>query len=238
MKQKQNNTMQKLQKPFAIALMVLALYCLIPAGITYAQNRARDVIKLLQERFESLNDFTADLVQVRKFEFSGVTDSSSMKISLLKEDFFKIESSNVVIVTDGKIISDYDIFEKRLTIDDVDESSTDSFLPRDFLFKFPDRYDPVDFRLEDRDGSKGYLIAMEPKKPDEEIMQSLEIWIDSADSLIKYVRYTDIDDNDNVYFLSNYKIDIGLTPEHFELIPAEGVKVVDLRRKKGLIPRD
>lgn len=230
--------MQKLQKPFAIALMGLALNCLIPAGTSYAQNRARDAIKLLQERFESLNNLTADLVQVRKFEFSGVTDSSSMKISLLKEDFFKIESSNVVIVTDGKTISDYDIFEKRLTIDDVDGSATDTFLPRDFLFKFPDRYDPVDYRLEDRYGSKGYLIAMEPKKPDEEFIISLEIWIDSADSLVKYVRYTDIDDNDNVYFLSNYKIDVGLTPEHFELIPAEGVKVVDLRRKKGLIPRD
>ena len=230
--------MQKLKKILVLAIMGLALNCFITARASHAQNRANDVIKLMQEKFDSLNDFTADLLQVSVFEFSGVTDSSSLKISLLKEDFFKIESPNVVIVTDGKEIRDYDIFEKRLTIDDVDESANDSFLPRDFLFKFPDRFDPVDFRFEVRNGSNGYLIAMEPKKPDEEIILSLEVWFDSADSLVKYVRYTDIDDNVSVYFLSNYKIDIGLTPKHFELNPADGVKVVDLRRKKGLIPRD
>ena len=230
--------MQKFQQPITIALMGIALNCLFFAGTSHAQDRARDAIKLMQERYRSLSDFTAELIQVRVFEFSGVTDSSSMNISLLKDDFFKIESSNVVIVTDGKQISDHNILDMRITIDDVDASSNDSFLPRDFLFEFPDRYDPVDYLPEQRNGSSGFLIAMEPKKPDEEIMQSLEVWFDSADSLVKYVRYTDIDDNDNIYFLSNYKIDIGLTPEHFELIPAEGVKVVDLRRKKGLIPRD
>lgn len=228
--------MRKFQKLFPIALTGIALICLFFIRTSQAQNRPRDAIKLMQERYKLLNDFTADLTQVRFMEFSGVTDTSLTKISLLKEDFFKIESPNVVIVTDGKTLTDLDIFDNRLTIDDVDPSANDSFLPRELLFEIPDRFDPVDFRVEERYGSNGFLVAMEPKKPDEEIILSLEVWIDSADSLVKYARYTDIDDIEYVYYLSNYKIDIGLTPEHFELIPGEGVKVVDLRRKKGLDP--
>ena len=221
-----------MKKYLSQSTVVILLVFGISIQDTTAQNRASDVIKLLQKRFETLSDFTADLLQVREFEFSGVVDSSFLKIALLKEDYFKIESSNIIFVTDGKTIEDYDILEKRMTIDEADENSRDSLLPRELLFEFPKRFSPVDYISEDRYGSSGFLISLEPKKPDEELMQILVVWFDSADSLVKYVRYVDIEDNKNVYVLSNYKIDTGLTPEDFKINPPEGTRIVDLRPKK------
>ena len=223
-----------MMKRRSISYILTAIFFMVSAAEgVLAQKKAQDVIKMLQKRYDTLNDFTADLLQVQAFEFSGVTDTTQLIISLLKKDYFKIETPDVILVTDGKTVKEYSIYEQKVTIDELGQSEN-SFLPREFLFDFPKRYTPVDFRREARNGTSGFTIVMEPKKPDEEIMQTLEVWIDAADSLVKYVRYSDFNDNENRYNLSNYKVDIGLTPQEFEIIiPEEAdVRTIDLRRKK------
>ncbi|KPK90419.1 hypothetical protein AMJ80_08415 [bacterium SM23_31] len=197
----------------------------------FAQDKVQDVIKFLQKKYDKINDFTADLLQIQEFGFSGAKDTTQLSIALLKKDYFKIKTADITIVTDGKIVQDYSISEKRVTIDYY-EKSQNSILPREFLFEFPKRYSPVDFRREERYGSTGFILEMEPKKPDEEPIQALEVWIDAADSLVKYVRNTDLNDTDTIFILSNYKTDTGLTPKDFELKYPDGTKVINLTKKK------
>jgi len=214
--------------------LVLCVYMIIIFGLSaqsvFGQNKAQDVIKFLQKKYNTINDFTADLIQIQEFGFSGAKDTTQLTIALLKKDYFKIKTSDITIITDGKIVKDYSIYEKRVTIDYY-EKSQNSMLPREFLFEFPKRYIPADFRSETRYESSGFALEMEPKNPDEEIMQTLEVWVDAADSLVKYVSYTDFNDTETIYELSNYKIDTGLTPKDFELKYPKGTKVIDLRKK-------
>jgi outer membrane lipoprotein-sorting protein len=198
-----------------------------------SQNKALDVIKMLQKKYTTIHDFSAELRQIQTFKFSDKPDTIKMTISLLKEDYFKIETSQMMLVTDGKIVKDYAIQEQQITIDDFSRTPN-SFLPKDFLFEFPKKYTPVDFKRENRGKKTGYTIVMEPKKPDEEIMQTLQVWIDAADSLVKYVHYTDFNNNSYIYFFNNYTVDNGFTAKDFELKIPAGVtpKIVDLRKKK------
>ena len=220
--------------------LTASLVCaVIMSGAAYqsafAQKRAQHIINMLQKKYETFDDFSADLLQIQEFLFSEAQDTTEQKIALLKQDYFKIETAEITLVTDGKIIKEYNRYEQKITIDEIDNTSPNTYFPREFLFEFPERYVPVDFRQETRSGSRGFTLVMEPKKPDEEIIQTLEVWVDAADSLVKYIRYADFNDNENIYILSNIQIDRGLIPEYFELRIPDGVtvKTVDLRRKKG-----
>ncbi len=217
---------------FVMSPLVISLY--VYATPVHAQRSAQNAIKILQKKYDELNDFSADLLHVREFLFSSEKDTSSQKISLLKENYFKIETSDMIFVTDGITVKDYSLYEKRVTIDIVDNRSSDSFLPKDFLFEFPERYNLVDYRESSYQGKPIYILALEPKNPDEELMQYLEVQIDPADSLVKYVKYTDFNENENIYILDNYHVDTGLAPEQFDIhLPDDtDIRIIDLRSKK------
>ncbi len=204
------------------------------ADYSFAQGSAQSAIRMMQERYEKINDFSADLFHVREFLFSGTSDTTDQKISLLKEDYFKIETADLILVTDGVVVKDYSIYERRITIDEVDSRSSESFLPKDFLFEFPKRYIPVDYRKSVYKDRTAIILELEPKNPDEELMQHLEVRIDPADSLVKYVKYVDFNENENIYIIDNYYVNTGLTPEDFDILLPDGadIRVIDLRSNK------
>jgi len=203
--------------------------CLAPR--LYAQKNAGEVIKAMQDRYERLLDFETDFLQIEVWELTGAVDTLSGVMAHLKKEFFKIETGNVHIMTDGVKVWEYNIPDKQVIIDKLDEEQ-DSFLLKTYLFDFPKRFITVDFRREERDGRQGYYIEMEPKKPDEEAIQSLHVWIDAADTIVKMVRVTDFNDNDVIYILKNFRADVGLEPGDFQLKIPEGekVKIIDLTK--------
>jgi outer membrane lipoprotein-sorting protein len=207
------------------------LILLTPAA--YAQTRSSDVIKLVQDKYKAIENFKAEFIQVQEWTLLEMADTTSGTISLVKPDYVIIESEEYRVMTDGKSVWDYKLLENSAIID-IFEPGGNTFLPREFLFEFPERYYPVDFRNEQRNGKDGYVIEMEPRKPDEEIMQYLEVWIESGIWVVKQVKYTDINDDILHYFLTNYEINTDLSVEDFEnLKPGKDVKIRDLRKKGG-----
>ncbi|MCP4725227.1 MAG: outer membrane lipoprotein carrier protein LolA [bacterium] len=216
-----------------INITIFIVFSMLLSPDTFAQTRSRDVIKLVQDKYEAIDNFKAEFLQVQEWTLLEMADTTSGTISLVKPDYLIIESPEVRMMTDGKSVWDYKLLENSAIID-IFESGGNTFLPKEFLFDFPERYYPVDFRTEQRDGKNGYVIEMEPKNPDEEFMQYLEVWIEAEIWVVKQVKYTDINDDILHFFLTNYEINTDISVEDFEnLKPGKDVSIRDFRKKGG-----
>jgi len=211
-----------------IAAFIVTLLCIQTA---FAQKNAGDVIRQMQKNYNDLTGFESVFIQVEEWQLAGTVDTLRGTMSHLKKDYFRIDTDNTSIMTDGKKVWEYNQLEEQLVIDFMDESR-DSFLLKSYLFDFPRRFLTVDFRREERSGRPGFFIAMEPKKPDEETILALEVWIDAADFVVKMARYTDFNDNIVVFIIEDFKPNSSLTPESFKPDIPEGkkVRVIDLTK--------
>ncbi|MFC1513911.1 outer membrane lipoprotein carrier protein LolA [candidate division KSB1 bacterium] len=220
-----------MKRVFIISFISVLFICVIAAE-SFSQRRAKDVINIIQEKYKRINDLKADLLQIEEVGFYAVLDTAQIKISLLKEDYFRIESTDAVWVTDGKISQDFNRTKNILTIDDFREDD-DTISPKKFLFEFPDKYNIEDFRQESKFNSSGFILEMVPKKPDDEMTQFMEVWVDAADSLVKYVRTIDFNESEKIFILGNYVTNTGLTKVDFEIKTNAETRPIDLRKKKG-----
>ncbi len=218
-------------KKLYLTVIISALLPAFSVNNLIAQMRSSDVIKLVQDKYKAMENFKAEFFQVQEWTLLETADTTRGNISLVKPDFLIIETTEARLLTDGKSVWDYKLLENSARID-IFESGGSTFLPREFLFEFPDRYITVDFRNEQRNGKDGYIIELEPKEPDEEFMQYLEVWIEADIWVVKQVKYTDINEDILHYYLSNYEINTSMSVEDFEkLKPGKDVKIRDLRKK-------
>ncbi|MFC1564404.1 outer membrane lipoprotein carrier protein LolA [candidate division KSB1 bacterium] len=220
-------------KKHILTIITAMTLLLISASSSEAQRRSSDVIKLIQDQYNAIENFKAEFLQVQEWTILEMSDTLRGSISLIKPDYFIIETSETRLMTDGKSVWDYKLLEKSAIIDKFDPEG-ESFLPKEFLFEFPKRYYAVDFRQEERNGKDGFVIEMDPKNPDEEIMQHLEVWVESGIWVVKQVKYTTIDDDILHYYLNNYEINTDINVGIFEnLKPGSEVRIRDFRKKGG-----
>ncbi len=196
-----------------------------------AQKSSNDVLKLVRDKYNDMINFQADYLHIQNWTYSEIIDTVRGEITLLKPDYYILESSDIRFMTDGKAVWDYNLLENKANIDHY-EKTDDTFLLKDYLFEFPKRFITVDFRQEERGCVPGFVIEMEPKKPEEEMMQNLEVWVDALVWAVKQVKYVDIDETVTHYMLNNYRVDVEFTQVDFdEKKPGTGVKIRDLRKK-------
>ncbi|MFC1732966.1 outer membrane lipoprotein carrier protein LolA [candidate division KSB1 bacterium] len=211
----------------------LAVFLAILSSAFYsaeAQKNDSEVIRLMQNTYNRIEDFRADFLMIETWELAESVDTLRGTMTHMKDDFFKIETANDIISTDGETVWHYDMLEAQFIIDYLDKSK-DSFVIRDYLFEFPRRFSTVDFRREEYDGRPGFLIALEPKNPDEETFIFLEVWIDAADYVVKKARSRDFNDNDVEFILENIEINLGLSSKAFtEFKLGENVRTIDLTK--------
>jgi len=223
----------KRQYNFCVTLAAVICICTGGGCELHAQKSAGEVIKNMQNIYKNLKDFESSFLQIEEWDLAGTVDTVQGRMAHLKDDFFKIETDNITIMTDGKKVWDYNIFEEQLVIDYLDKDDKDSFLLNNYLFDFPKRFSTVDFIPEKRNGADGFFISLEPKNPDEEWIVALEVWIDAADFVVKMARYTDYNDNVIIFILEDFKGNVGLKPEAFKLTIPEGKKVKTIDLTKG-----
>lgn len=228
-----------------LQILHLLIYGLI-ALVIFPQNansqnvpkNADELIEFMQTTYKVLTNFTADFIEINKYEGFDEIDSTSGKIAMLKPDYFLLETRVRRFMTDGLSIWDYNLVENRVTIDTY-EDTNESFIYKELLFEITDKYVTEDFRPEKRRGKKGYVIDFVPKKPDEETIQYMEVWIEEGIWVVQEIKTTDIDETNLHFILNNFKLDTDFTKETFlSKLPNEKVKTTDLRKKGQNIPQE
>jgi len=198
----------------------IAIFCL---NVSFAQD-AQEIIKKVQSKYNTIKDASATYSQSVKYS-SGSSQSSSGTIYIQKEDKYRIESKNEIIVTDGVTSWSYSKKKKQVIIDNY-KNDGNTFSPNKFLFSYPENFYSDLESTETISGIECYLLKLTPRHKGS--VKSAKIWVDKDDNLIRKIT---INSSESVttYTLKKITLDAGLSSSKFTFSPPEGVEVIDLR---------
>ena len=192
------------------------LVLLFPVLYVYAQGDSDKLLNSLQNKFESINDLTLDIVQK-----SGGQEFLSGKLSFKKENKFYLGLKNNLIVSDGSSIWNYNKRENKVIINSVDESAPTFFSFNTFVYDYPSKCNITSEQ-------NGEVLVFTPKPGSDLNFNKAKLWVSKENLLSKIVLEGSPSGEIEVVF-SNYKLNQNLKNSIFTFIPPEGSTVIDLR---------
>ena len=117
--------------------LILAFLSVFIVNSLFAQD-AQEIIHKVQAKYKGIKDAKAGFSQTVKPK-SGKSQSSSGTIYIQKENKYRIESKDQVVVTDGVTSWSYSAKKKQVVIDNYKESGN-TFSPNKYLFDYPENF--------------------------------------------------------------------------------------------------
>jgi outer membrane lipoprotein-sorting protein len=199
-------------------------FLLLTASVIYPQT-ANQIIKRLQNKFNSIGNFTANFSQSQLNSEGSEQGKSSGTLAYKRKNKFIVTLKNQVIVSDGQTVWNSDKRFNRVVISNLTDDPTTFSLER-FVFYYP----PL-CRLKlvkDDPASKGEEhIELTPKDQDMEF-KFVKIWL-SSDDMISRLEVLDLGDIRYSFQFSDLKINQELSDSRFTFYPPKGMKIIDLR---------
>jgi outer membrane lipoprotein carrier protein len=205
------------QKTFVLVLIFFF------AGFAKAQD-AQEIIRKVQSKYENITDAKATFTQTVKGS-GGKGTSSSGVIYIKKENYYRIEAGNQIIVTDGVTSWVYSPSKKQVVVDNYKEDGS-TFSPNKFLFSYPENFYSDLQGEETIGGVVCYVIKLTPRGGGS--VKSAKIWIDKNEDLIRKITIS-TNQSTSTYALKDITLDAGVSSSKFSFSPPNGVEVIDLR---------
>ena len=182
-----------------------------------AQNSADKVLRVLQDKFKSAKNISADFVQTTngKVNLTG-------KFYYEKDNKLRLEFKNLLIVTDGQTSWNYNKRENKVIISSYNPDDPSYFSLKQIIEGYPSK---CDVSLSKDNGSD--VLVLTPNKPGLNF-KTAKIWL-NPDNLISKIMLTDQNNALVQVNFSNYKLDSSLNKSTFIFTPPKGSKVIDLR---------
>jgi chaperone LolA len=117
--------------------LILAFLSVFIVNSLFAQD-AQEIIHQVQAKYKGIKDAKAGFSQTVKPK-SGKSQSSSGTIYIQKENKYRIESKDQVVVTDGVTSWSYSAKKNQVVIDNYKESGN-TFSPNKYLFDYPENF--------------------------------------------------------------------------------------------------
>ena len=206
-------------------ILILGLSLIIVSSLSAAD--VNKIISKVQDKYDKMKYLTATFKQVETFKLTGSQTENVGKI-YIAGDKYRFESEDQVIVTDGKDVWTYNSISKQLLIDEVRENSG-ALIPRDLLFKYPQKYYATLLSESKEDNKKLYVIRLDPKDQVYGYVKSLKIWVQDGDWLIDKIESTDVNGNKSLYEITDQDTKSKISEDKFKFIPGEDTEVVDMR---------
>ena len=194
--------------------MILSLAFIVPG---YSQEKAEDVLKALQDKFNSINDLQADISQS--------TDGKQNLIGKLlykKENKLRFELKNHLIISNGTTSWNYSKKENKVIISSVDEESEGIFSVKKLIYEYPSQ---CELSLEDESGQK--ILTLVPSSTSLSF-NYLKLYVNS-DNLISKVLLSEGAGSLSLVNISDYVLNKNIPDSKFSFTSPEGCKVIDLR---------
>lgn len=196
--------------------IVLIISILVITTSLNAQNNSEAYLKSLQDKFNTIQDFTANVNQ----SIDGKSVLSG-KIFFKKENNFRIEFGNSTIVSDGITSWNFNKKENKVIITDYEEDG--SLFSINFLvYQFPSQCTLAG----ESDGNLRKL-TLTPKSRTNNLGEVI-LWINNND-LIEKLQTNDPSSGVVELSFSNIKINQNLPISNFQFTPPQGSRIIDLR---------
>jgi chaperone LolA len=206
-----------------IGIIISLIITFLIFNTLFAQD-AQEIIRKVQANYKTIKDSKAGFSQSVKPK-SGKSQSSSGTIYIQKENKYRIESKDQVLVTDGVTTWSYSAKKKQVIIDNYKDNGN-TFSPNKYLFDYPENfYSDLDGE-ETVSGNECYLLKLSPRN--KSTVKSAKIWVDKTENLIRKI-YIVTNESSTTYILKNIVLDPGLSPSKFTFTTPSGVEEIDLR---------
>ncbi len=200
---------------------------MILIGFAFAQS-VEDIVEEVQEKYEGMQNFSAEFVQAEYFKITGSRNETSGKIYVKNGVQYRLQTEDRTIATDGITVWTYSVFNNQVLIDRA-KKDDGAMLPRDLLFKYPHDYYASLLEAVKIGGADYYIIKLDPKEETHGYIKTMKIWVKDKEYLISKIEYTDFNNNVSTFEISKVDIKKNLPDSMFQFTPPEGAEVVDLR---------
>ncbi len=196
--------------------IILLLVLVIP--IT-AQDNSKGLLSIVQRKYNSLNNFTADFKQ-----FLNEKSNVAGKIQYSKGNKLRLELRNSTIISDGITLWNYNKSQKKVVITRVSSDDPSYFSLDKFIFDYPSK---SVVSIENEDGQ--VLLVLVPRKESNLDFKKARIWL-NPDNRIARIIVENLSGANMDFQLSNYKLNQSLPDSKFTFSPPEGTNIIDLRK--------
>lgn len=182
---------------------------------TFSSLFGQDVVKKLQNKFNNIHTLQAKFIQ------ATAGTSLSGKFSFRKENNYRIEFLNNIIISDGKNIYNIDKKRKRVVISNLEDDPL-SFSLYDYIFNYPSICEVTEEKLDN-----GYLLSFDASKRNFNFKLA-QLWV-STSYLITKIKVIDFTGNEFVFNFSEMKVDQIFPSDYFKFENKMNYKIIDLR---------
>ena len=195
----------------------LLFFCMFFIPFTFSQDKAEDVLKALQSKFDSISDLEANISQS--------TDGKQNlfgKLLYKKNNKLRIELKNHLIISNGTTSWNYSKKENKVIISSVNDDSEGVFSVRKLVYEYPSQ---CELSLEDEGGQK--VLTLIPASQALSF-NYLKLYINS-DNLISKVLLSEGVGSLSLVSIADYVLNQNIPDSKFSFTSPEGCKVIDLR---------
>lgn len=198
-----------------ILLILPVILCLSP--LTSSQINPNAVLDSLQQKFESINDLSADIIQSANgnIRLSG-------KVYYKRDNKLRFEFQNLIIVSDGQTNWNYNKKANKVIISAYEDEDPELFSLERILYEYPKE---CELNAYLKDGQTILDLIPIGKALN---FNSAKLFITDDDLISKIM----IDDNSMGLIeldISNYELNRNISDIMFSITPPEGSKIIDLR---------
>ena len=191
-------------------IILASIFIIASFSYSIAQENANEVLKNIQNKYDSINDLSAQLTQSvnQKVNLKG-------KVFYKKENNLRFEFDNMLIISDGETSWNYNKKQDKVIITNYENEGNKILSIRQIIFEYPEDCELSTFESE---GKKGLELI---PKDDTFSFTSVKLLIDS-EYLITKVLIDDPATGKIQIDLSDYQLNKNLPESYFLFTPSEG----------------
>ena len=187
------------------------------AATAYPQSDADKVLKDLQAKFDTIKDLSVEFKQ----SANGKSKLAGM-LFIKKENKLRIDTKNLIIVSNGTTSWSYNVKENKVIISSYDENEPGVFSINELVYGLPAE---SDMELSIDNGKN--VLKLTPNSY-EYNFDNVKLWI-GENNLINKVELNDAAMGKVEVKFSNYQLNQNLKDSEFSFTPPEGSRIIDIR---------
>jgi outer membrane lipoprotein carrier protein len=188
---------------------------------------AQEVLEHMRERYDDVRDLRLAFTQRTTVARARIDQRSNGTLLLKKEHMYRVELDQQTIVTDGETVWSYSAPTRQVLIDRF-KPGEGMLTPERILTGAPEDY-RCDMTGREQIGDHDTVVLKLTPRSDNAAVQSLRLWVDTGDWIIRKAEVIDGGGTVTVYTVSDVRINTGVDDARFTYQIPEGVEVVDLR---------
>lgn len=187
----------------------------------------QNIVQNVQRTYQDIDNAIIKYEQIVEFPVTRAQQTFEGIVYMKRPNYYRIESEQQTVVTDGSTIWSYNPFADQVIVD-IYKEDEQVFTPDRFLLTIPDDFYVTVGDRETIDDASLILLRLVPKD-DHQFVRSMRLWIDDTKWIVRRAEIIDLNDNKTTYRVRDIQLNTGVDMDLFFYQPSENIEIIDLR---------